>query len=164
MIFITEDSAGFVSVHETTTKEIAIQAHLLHYGLLHGNIKAEITTDENIVVCHSSECDEYIELLEYEDDKMECHNIDEVRSNIDIIDEEIIKSIALRGKYVKQAAKFKKNTDDVKAPDRVGEVIVKVKDHALEYGLDPEIAEKVYRVMINCFIEEELKMVEGGTN
>ncbi|MCL7414040.1 MAG: chorismate mutase [ANME-2 cluster archaeon] len=62
-----------------------------------------------------------------------------------------------RSKYVRQAAKFKKNTDDVQAPKRVEEVIAKVRNLALEYGLNPEIIEQIYRTMIACFIEFEMK-------
>ena len=48
------------------------------------------------------------------DHMIECKNIDEVRVNIDIIDREIVKLLSERSEYVKQAAKFKKNTDDVR--------------------------------------------------
>ncbi|OQA75341.1 MAG: isochorismate-pyruvate lyase [Candidatus Dependentiae bacterium ADurb.Bin246] len=54
---------------------------------------------------------------------MICKNIREVRNNINNIDEQIVKLIALRGSFVKQAAKFKKDSDSVKAPTRVEEVI-----------------------------------------
>ena len=60
----------------------------------------------------------------------ECKNIDEVRANIDLIDREIVKLLSERSKYVRQAAKLKKNTDDVKAPNRVEEVISKVRNLA----------------------------------
>ena len=86
-----------------------------------------------------------------------CKNIEEVRANIDLIDREIVKLLSERSKYVRQAAKFKKTTQDVKAPDRMEEVILKVRNMASEYGLDPEIVESVYRTMIACFIEHEMK-------
>ena len=54
---------------------------------------------------------------------MICKNIREVRNNINNIDEQIVKLIALRGSFVKQSAKFKKDSDSVKAPTRVEEVI-----------------------------------------
>jgi isochorismate pyruvate lyase len=88
---------------------------------------------------------------------MNCKNIDEVRANIDRIDREIVKLLSERSKYVGQAAKLKKSTQDVKAPNRVEEVISKVRALASEYGLDPEIVESVYRTMIACFIEHEMK-------
>jgi len=86
-----------------------------------------------------------------------CKNIDEVRTNIDRIDHEIVKLLSERSKYVGQAAKFKKTAQDVKSPNRQEEVISKVRDLASEYGLDPEIVEPVYRTMIACFIEHEMR-------
>ncbi len=85
-----------------------------------------------------------------------CHNLDEVRQHIDAIDRQIVALLAERGAYVKQAAKYKKTLSDVKAPDRVAQVITKVHSISLEVGADPKIVEKIYRTMINAFIEAEL--------
>lgn len=87
---------------------------------------------------------------------IECKNIDEVRYNIDIIDRKIVELLSERSNYIRQAAKFKKSTDDVKAPKRVEEVIAKVRNLALEYELDPRIVEQIYRIMIACFIDYEM--------
>ena len=91
---------------------------------------------------------------------IECNSIEEVRNNINNIDEQIVKLIALRGEFVKQAVKFKKNSDDVKAPKRVEEVINKVKDLAKSTSANEEILENVYRTMINSFIKAEMKEFE----
>ena len=91
---------------------------------------------------------------------IECNSIDEVRNNINNIDEQIVKLIALRGHFVNQAAKFKKDSDDVKAPKRVEEVINKVKDLAKSTSANEEILENVYRTMINSFIKAEMKEFE----
>ena len=91
---------------------------------------------------------------------IECNSIEEVRNNINNIDEQIVKLIALRGEFVKQAAKFKKDSDDVKAPTRVEEVINKVKDLAKSTGANEEVVENVYRSMINSFIKLEMKEFE----
>ena len=91
---------------------------------------------------------------------IECNSIEEVRNNINNIDEQIVKLIALRGEFVKQAAKFKKDSDDVKAPERVEEVINKVKDLAKSTSANEEILENVYRTMINSFIKAEMKEFE----
>ncbi len=87
----------------------------------------------------------------------DCKTIEEVRENIDRIDREIVGLLLKRGSYVIQAAKFKKTTEDVKAPSRVEEVISKVRGIAVENHLDPDIVEKIYRTMIACFIDYELK-------
>ena len=87
----------------------------------------------------------------------ECKSIDEVRENIDSIDREIVRLLSERRRYVKQAAGFKKTREDVRAPKRVEEVIAKVRTLASEREIDPDIVEKVYRTMIACFIECEMK-------
>ncbi|WP_165020332.1 chorismate mutase [Dysgonomonas sp. ZJ279] len=85
-----------------------------------------------------------------------CTSLDEVRLNIDKIDNALVKLIADRSRYVDQAAQFKKTTNDVVAVDRVSLVINKVKSLAEQHSLDPSIVEKVYRTMIRVFTEEEL--------
>lgn len=91
---------------------------------------------------------------------IECNSIEEVRNNINNIDEQIVKLIAQRGEFVKQAAKFKKDSDAVKAPKRVEEVISKVKKLAQLNGANEEVVENIYRTMINSFIKLEMKEFE----
>jgi isochorismate pyruvate lyase len=91
---------------------------------------------------------------------IECNSIEEVRNNINNIDEQIVKLISLRGEFVKQAAKFKKDSDAVKAPKRVEEVITKVKNIATLNNANEDVVENVYRTMINSFIKLEMKEFE----
>lgn len=86
----------------------------------------------------------------------EVSSLEEVRANIDRIDKQIVTLLAERQYFVKNAARFKKSTDDVKAPARVEAVIAKVRSLAAESNLDPGIAETIYRTMIDCFINNEL--------
>ncbi|KMT55415.1 chorismate mutase [Pseudomonas fildesensis] len=85
-----------------------------------------------------------------------CTTLDQVRENIDLLDQQIVTLLAERGGYVSQAARFKKDSDGVKAPQRVEQVITKVRDLSLEVGANPEVTEQVYRAMIAAFIEQEL--------
>jgi isochorismate pyruvate lyase len=87
---------------------------------------------------------------------MFCSSIEEIRANIDRIDHQIVTLLVERGAYVKQAAKFKKTSDDVKAPQRVEQVINKVTDLAKELGGNPAVTEQVYRAMISGFVAAEL--------
>ncbi len=87
---------------------------------------------------------------------IQCFSIEEVRENIDRIDRKIVALLAERGEYVKQAASFKKTTDEVKAPQRVEKVISKVTALAEELGANPSVTEEVYRAMISSFIKAEL--------
>ncbi len=89
--------------------------------------------------------------------EVRCNSLDEVRENVDRIDREIVSLLAKRGNFVTQAASFKKTTDEVKAPNRVEQVIAKVTALAQEHGANPMVVESVYRAMISAFIEAELK-------
>ena len=51
------------------------------------------------------------------------HSIEEIRTSIDHVDREIVALLAKRGRLVHQAARFKKTADDVKAPQRVAQVV-----------------------------------------
>lgn len=85
-----------------------------------------------------------------------CSSLEQVRTHIDRIDRQIVALLAERGGYVKQAAQFKKTTDDVKAPQRVEQVIAKVRALSEELGANPAVTEQVYRALIAAFIHAEL--------
>lgn len=94
---------------------------------------------------------------------MICKNLEEVRTNIDRIDNEIIKLIAERGTYVVQASAFKKDEDGVKDTGRVEKVIAKVRSKANEYGADPDMVEALYREMILRFVNMEMSEFHKNT-
>ena len=85
-----------------------------------------------------------------------CKSLEEVRTHIDRIDGQIVGCLAERGAYVKQAAAFKKSTDDVRAPQRVEQVVGKVRTLAVQLGANADVTEQVYRAMIAGFIHAEL--------
>ncbi|MBH3421528.1 MULTISPECIES: chorismate mutase [Pseudomonas] len=85
-----------------------------------------------------------------------CTSLEHVRENIDRLDRQIVALLAERGSFVSQAARFKKDSDGVKAPQRVEQVISKVRDLAQTLGANPDVTEQVYRAMIAAFIQQEL--------
>ncbi|KTB55512.1 chorismate mutase [Pseudomonas allii] len=85
-----------------------------------------------------------------------CTSLEEIRTHIDRLDRQIVTLLAERGAYVSQAARFKKDTDSVKAPQRVEQVIAKVREISQAVGANPEVTEQVYRAMIAAFIQQEL--------
>jgi isochorismate pyruvate lyase len=88
-----------------------------------------------------------------------CATLGEVRDNIDRIDRAIIAAMAERGKYVHEAARFKKSPAEVEAPQRVEQVVRKAKALAAEDGLPPEVAEATYRAMVRAFTAYEQGVV-----
>ncbi|NMZ38956.1 chorismate mutase [Pseudomonas proteolytica] len=85
-----------------------------------------------------------------------CTTLEQVRENIDRLDRQIVALLAERGSFVSQAARFKKDSDGVKAPQRVEQVINKVRVLSHTLGANPDVTEQVYRAMISAFIQQEL--------
>ena len=61
--------------------------------------------------------------------------------------------------YVDQSVRFKRTVQDVQSPERVEQVISKVRAQAVELGTDPDLVEHLYREMIQRFIQRELKEI-----
>jgi isochorismate pyruvate lyase len=87
-----------------------------------------------------------------------CETLADVRSAIDQIDFMLVGLLAERGRYVSEAARFKRNAAEVAAPERVQQVIDKALRHARSMGAAPEVVEAVYRSMVASFIELEAQV------
>ncbi len=83
-------------------------------------------------------------------------DLSRIRKNIDDLDSMIITLLAKRQDFVTAAGRLKKDRQAVQDPKRVEQVIEKVRAKALSSGLSPEIAERVYRTIIDCFVEKEI--------
>src|SRR5689334_7420416 len=88
----------------------------------------------------------------------------DIRSRIDDLDSQMVELLARRQALVEAAAGFKKDEGAVRAPDRVERVIAGVRDRATAAGLDPAVAEAVWRAMIAAFIELELHRHRARTD
>ena len=91
--------------------------------------------------------------------KEKCESLEQVREQIDQLDQQLIDIIATRQFYVDQAVRFKRTTEDAQSPERVQQVIDKVRQKAFEVGTDPDLVETIYRAMIQHFIQRELKEI-----
>ena len=91
----------------------------------------------------------------------DCANMDDVRIEIDRIDEALVKLMAERFTYVDRAWQLKNSPDEAVVPWRIQQVVDKVRAQAEQKGLPPELAESLWRQMIGWFIQyEEEKLVE----
>lgn len=86
----------------------------------------------------------------------ECTTLDEARNEIDKVDEEIVKLVALRNDYIKQIAHFKTSIDEVKAEERIDAVISRVREQAISLGLSPNLINDLYVRMIDAMVESEI--------
>jgi isochorismate pyruvate lyase len=83
--------------------------------------------------------------------------LDDIRSQIDAVDNEIVHLLSRRARLVSAAGQLKTDDRGVCDPKRVEQVIERVKAAAGEASLDPAIAEEIYRTIIGCFVRKELK-------
>ena len=91
--------------------------------------------------------------------KEKCDSLEQARDRIDQLDQELIEMIATRQFYVDQAVRFKRTAEDVQSPERVQQVINKVREQAMQLHTDPDLVEKIYREMIQHFIQRELREI-----
>jgi len=81
----------------------------------------------------------------------------EVRSQIDQIDEHIVRLLAARQKLVKEAALHKTDEHSVRAPDRRAAMMARRHEWAIREGVSPEVVRRVYDAMVEAFIDLELR-------
>jgi isochorismate pyruvate lyase len=90
-----------------------------------------------------------------------CQSIEEVRSEIDALDRQIISLLGRRFTFVKEIVRFKSNSDEIVARERYDEVIRSRRELAKQHHLSPDVIEKIYRMLIAHNIEEEHKILNG---
>ena len=86
----------------------------------------------------------------------ECNSLEEVRNEVDKLDDQIVELIAERNAYIHQAVKFKQSVEEVKAAERVKKVIERVRHKALSLGLSPNLITDLYTKMIDEMVEMEI--------
>ncbi len=88
-----------------------------------------------------------------------CDTLAQVRANIDRLDEDIVRCLAERAMYVKDAARFKADAHQVSAPARQAEVFARVQALAARHdpGFDhfDDVVQATYRSMVAAFIAHE---------
>lgn len=85
-----------------------------------------------------------------------CNTLDEARAEIDVVDSEIVALIAKRNDYIKQIAHFKTSVEEVKAEERITDVISKVRAQAISLDLSPNLINDLYVRMIDEMVESEI--------
>ncbi|WP_299490848.1 isochorismate lyase [Acaryochloris sp. IP29b_bin.137] len=85
-----------------------------------------------------------------------CQNMADIRAAIDQLDAQVIKLLGQRFEYVKAATQFKSNAQSVRAPERLQAMMQQRRQWAEAVGLDPDVIEKLYRDLVQYFIELEL--------
>jgi len=85
----------------------------------------------------------------------DCTTMGEVRQGVDAIDRLLVAVLAERQHYMDAAARIKQDRGAVRDNARIEDVVAKVKAAAREAGLSEEIAEPVWRTLIERCIAHE---------
>jgi isochorismate pyruvate lyase len=81
--------------------------------------------------------------------------LSEVRAAIDRIDEQLIELLAARLKAVKRASELKGAPHEARVTWRVEEVAQRVREAAAAVGFDADVAERIWRTMMEECIAYE---------
>ena len=103
-------------------------------------------------------------VLELTKSPTECSSKEEIREQIDLIDQEIIRLFGIRFQYVSNIVQFKTDTESVVAQDRKNEVIRVRGEWAKDQGLDQKTYEELYRFLIDHNIGKELEILRERFN
>ena len=85
-----------------------------------------------------------------------CNTLQEVREEIDKIDTLLVDLISQRSHLVRQAAAFKNSVDEVKAEDRIDDIMQRVRKRAIELNINPNMISELFTIMINEMVETEI--------
>lgn len=90
----------------------------------------------------------------------ECKSLEEVRNEIDKIDEHIISLFSVRHQFVEEIVRFKNDKDAIIAQERKEQVILQRKKWAESKGLNADTFEKIYTLLVESNIKHEMKLLK----
>ena len=87
----------------------------------------------------------------------DCRTMAEVRAGVDALDRELVRLLVIRQGYMHAAARIKPNREAVFDEARIEDVVAKVLAEAARAGLSADIAEPVWRKLIERCIAHEFE-------
>ena len=91
-----------------------------------------------------------------------CVSLREVRKGIDQIDRTLVQLLSQRAGFVARAAEFKNSEAEVRAPNRVRELLAERRRWAQEDGVSAELIDEVFRTVVEHFVGREVDRWRGG--
>ena len=90
----------------------------------------------------------------------DCHSMQELRTQIDKLDFQLIEMLVTRAGYIDRASQLKPGEGlPARIPDRVEEVVQRVRASSDQLGMDPDLAEKLWRILIDWSIAREERVI-----
>jgi len=69
---------------------------------------------------------------------------------------QLVDLISERSHLIRQAAAFKNSVDEVKAEDRIDNIMQRVRKRAIELNINPNMISDLFTIMINEMVETEI--------
>ncbi len=85
----------------------------------------------------------------------DCQSMIDVRQGVDALDRELVRLLVIRQGYMHAAARIKQSREAVYDAERIEDVVSKVLVEAKVHGLSADIAEPVWRKLIERCIAHE---------
>lgn len=101
--------------------------------------------------------DTYANLVDPRPAPEACTTMTEVRQGVDALDRALVTLLAERQRYMDAAARIKPNRGAVRDEARIEDVVAKVRAAARAAGLSEDIAEPVWRLLIERCIAHEFE-------
>ena len=90
----------------------------------------------------------------------DCRTMQELRNQIDKLDRQLIELLVTRATYIDRASELKPGEGlPARIPERVEDVVQKVRSNSVDLGLDPDLAERLWRILIDWSIAREERVL-----
>ncbi len=93
-------------------------------------------------------------------DPKDFKDIQEIRNAIDKIDFDILKLFGDRNRCVNEIIRFKTDKEGVIAKPRQKELLALRREWAKDFNLDPDLFEKIFKILIGSNIQKQLEKLE----
>ena len=90
----------------------------------------------------------------------DCQSMQELRVQIDTLDRQLIGMLVTRAGYIDRASELKPAEGlPARIPQRVEEVVQRVRASSDDLGMDPDLAERMWRILIDWSIAREERVI-----
>jgi len=84
-----------------------------------------------------------------------CANMQDVRREVDALDDLIVPLLVTRAGYMSEAARIKQRASQVHDQTRIEAIVARVRERAAAEGGPPDLIEAIYRALMDACIEHE---------
>ena len=89
-----------------------------------------------------------------------CNTMQDLRAEIDKLDRQLIEMLVTRASYIDRASQLKPGEGlPARIPERVEEVVQRVRASSDALGMDPDLVEKLWRILIDWSIAREERVI-----